>query len=120
LLPGGVQDIINKAKGEAANAGQWIQSHPLHAGLIGTGVAIGSLVSGWVIFRALRGGKGKSGRGRRYHIRSLDTRDSIVAEFPANSLERRAVLDEIDWDNKEFLEFLTLFPDVLEAEFGRR
>ena len=117
-FPRGVQDIIQTAKGHATNAGQWIQSHPLHAGLIGTGVAIGSLMAGWLIFRAIKGGKGKSGKSRRNHARSIDVTDAVLAEFPASSLEKRAILDEIDWNDEEFLEFLNLLPgveDILEA-----
>jgi hypothetical protein len=110
--PGGIQSIINKAKGQATNAGAWIQSHPLESGLIGAGVALGSAVVGWVIFRALKGGKHKSVKGRRNHPRSIDVRDEIMADFPTNAMERRAILDEIDWDDEEFLEFLSLFPGV--------
>src|SRR5947207_10391299 len=36
--PAGIQGIIHKAKGQATNAGAWIQSHPLQSGLIGAGV----------------------------------------------------------------------------------
>jgi len=107
-----IQGIIEKAKGGATNAGAWIQSHPLQAGLIGAGVALGSIVVGWVIFRALKGGKDKSGRGRRNHARSINVRDEIMAEFPTNAMERRGIVDEIDWDDEEFLQFLSLLPGV--------
>lgn len=95
---------------------QWAQSHPLQAGLIGTGVAIGTLVAGWTIFRVLRGGKGKKKKGaNRRHARSLDGLDAIKAEFPVDALEKRAVVDELDLDDEEFLEFLSLLPT--EEEF---
>jgi len=110
--PGGIHNIINKAKGQAENAGVWIQSHPLQAGLIGAGVAIGSLLVGWVVFRAVKGSKAKSGKSRRHHARSLDFSDAVMSEFPSNSLEKRAILDEIDWNDEEFLEFLNLLPEV--------
>lgn len=110
--PGGIKSIINKAKGEATNAGAWIQSHPTQAGLVGAGVALGSMLAGWVIFRALKHRKDKSGKGHRNHPRSIDVRDEIMADFPANAMERRAVMDEIDWDDEEFLEFLSLLPGV--------
>jgi len=94
---------------------QWAQSHPLQAGLIGTGVAIGTLVAGWTIFRVLRGRKGKKNGGNRRHARSLDGLDAIKAEFPVDALEKRAVIDELDLDDEEFLEFLSLLPT--EEEF---
>jgi hypothetical protein len=91
--------------------GEWVQSHPLQAGLVGAGVAIGSLVTGWVIFRALKGGKRKSDKHRR-HARSIDVVDAVKSEFPTNSIQKRAIVDEIDWDDQEFLEFMNLLPDL--------
>jgi hypothetical protein len=111
-IPAGVAGIIEMAKHQASNAGQWIQSHPLQAGLIGTGVAITSLVLGWIIFRALKGGKSKSEKNQRNHARSIDIIDAIKSEFPANSVQKRAIMDEIDWDDEEFLEFMKLLPDL--------
>jgi hypothetical protein len=89
----------------------------VQAGLIGAGVAIGSLVAGWVIFRALRGGKDKKDRSR-LHGRSINSIDAVTAELPSNAFEKRSVVEDIDWDDEEFLEFLNLFPDLEDIAAG--
>jgi hypothetical protein len=114
--PGGIHAILGKAKGHAEKATGWIQSHPLQAGLIGAGVALGSLLTGWLIFKALKGGKEKSGKGRRNHARSIDVVDAVKGEFPTNAMEKRALLDEIDFDDQEFLEFVSLLPDFSDID----
>ena len=101
---------MHKAKGTAAGVGAWINNHRLQAGLIGAGLTIGSVVAGWLIFKILRGKKSRN--GRRNHRRSVDVADDFMAEFPKNAVEKRAIMDEIDWDDEEFLEFLSLLPDV--------
>jgi hypothetical protein len=110
----GIHGVIEKAKDHAASAGEWIKEHPMQAGLIGAGVAIGSLVVGWIIFKALKGGKEKKKQGSRLHARSADPLDEVMANFPQHALERRAIIDEIDWDDEEFLEFMSLLPDLDE------
>lgn len=90
----------------------------MQAGLIGAGVALGSLLTGWLIFKALKGGKDKSergGRGRR-HARSLDVVDAVKGELPVNALEKRQILDEIDFDDDEFMEFMSLLPDFDDVD----
>ena len=90
----------------------------MQAGLIGAGVAIGSLLTGWLIFKALKGGKDKSekgSRGRR-HARSLDVIDEVKSELPMNALEKRQILDEIDFDDDEFMEFMSLLPDFEDVD----
>lgn len=71
-------------------------------------MGIGTLVLGWVFFRALKRGKDRYPR----HARSFDVSDAIKNELPHSGLEKRAVVDEIDWNNDEFLEFLELLPDL--------
>ena len=88
----------------------------MQAGLIGAGVAIGSLLTGWLIFKALKGGKDKSDKGRRRHARSIDVIDAVKGELPANALEKRQILDEIDFDDEEFVEFLSLLPDFGDVD----
>jgi len=34
-----------------------------------------------------------------------------MEEFPSTKLEKRAIIDEIDWNDEEFLEFLSLLPE---------
>jgi hypothetical protein len=110
--PGGISGIIHKAKGHASNAGDWIKKHPVGAGAIGAGVAIGSVIAGWVIFRALKGKKNRDRGNARRHARSIDVYDDVKLEFPRTGIERRAVVEEIDWDDEEFLEFLAMFPEM--------
>jgi hypothetical protein len=67
-----------------------------------------------------RGRKDRDDRGReRRHARSIDGMDEVKMSFPRNAVERRAVVDEIDWEDEEFLEFLELFPgmeDLIDFE----
>jgi hypothetical protein len=44
--------------------------------------------------------------------------DAITSEFPSSKFEKRSLVDEIDWDDEEFLEFLTLFPDLDDIAVG--
>jgi hypothetical protein len=107
--PTGFAGIIEAAKGHATNAKEWIQSHPLQSALIGSGIAIGTAVAGWLIYKALKKAKGKK---ERSHPKLFDLVDGIKEEFPKNHLQRRNVIEEIDWNDPEFLEFLELFPDL--------
>jgi hypothetical protein len=36
--------------------------------------------------------------------------------LPANALEKRQILDEIDFDDEEFVEFLSLLPDFGDVD----
>lgn len=105
--------IVDKAKEHASNAIEWAKGHPWQAAGIGAGVAIGTAVIGWLVFKALKGGKAK-GKGKGKHgKRSVeDFHADIMEEFPTNKLERRAVLDEIDWEDEEFVEFLQTLPQI--------
>jgi hypothetical protein len=105
--------IVDKAKEHASNAIEWAKGHPWQAAGIGAGVAIGTAVIGWLVFKALKGGKAK-GKGKGKHgKRSVeDFHADIMEEFPTNKLERRAVFDEIDWEDEEFREFLNTLPQI--------
>jgi hypothetical protein len=104
--------LIAKAQQHGANAIEWVKRNPLPAAAIGTGVALGTAVVGWLIYKAIKGGKQK-GKGGRRERRSIDEfHAEFLEEFPANRLEKRAILDEIDFDDEEFLEFLSLLPNV--------
>ena len=95
---------------------EWIGSHKLQAGLIGAGVALGSLVVGWAIFRAIKARKAKkAGNNRRHHARSFDDLDDFnadVLDSINHHLAQRNPLDGIDLEDKEFLEFLAEFEDT--------
>jgi hypothetical protein len=94
---------------------EWIGSHKLQAGLIGAGVALGSIVAGWAIFRAIKARKAKKGgNNRRHHSRSFNEFDDFNAEVMADinhHLAQRDPLEGIDLEDKEFLEFLASFED---------
>jgi hypothetical protein len=115
--PPGIHGYIYKAKGHGENAIQWAKENPTQAALIGAGVTIGTLLAGWTIWRVLGKKKRRNGgRQRRNHARSIDIADEIKAEFPATAMEKRALLDEIDFDDEEFLEFLELFPSAEDVD----
>ena len=61
-----------------------------------------------------KGKRSKNYSGRRYYRRDLDSTDEFITEFPKNHIERREIMDEIDWDDEEFLEFLSMIPEVEE------
>jgi len=64
-----------------------------------------------LIYKALKKAKGKKDRG---HQKLLDLVDGIKEEFPKNNLQKRNVVEEIDWNDPEFLEFLELFPELTD------
>jgi hypothetical protein len=92
-------------KGLAQGAGNWVKSHPLQAGLIGTGVAVGSLLVGWLVFKALKKGKNKKSR---YQARSIDLYDDVLHSLPSTEEEKLELLAEIDMEDEEFLQFMEL------------
>ena len=42
--------------------------------------------------------------------------DDIKAEFPANAFEKRALIEEIDLTDEDFLDFLELLPSAEDPE----
>ena len=115
--PDGIHGVVHKAKEHTQNAVDWTKEHPAEAALIGAGVTIGTLLAGWTIWRAFgpRRRRYENGR-RRNQARSIDIVDELKAGFPANAMEKRALLDEIDIDDEEFLEFLELFPSATNTD----
>ena len=89
----------------------WASGNPWQAGAVGAGVALGTAIVGWIIFKALQGGREKSRGGHREKRYVEDFHADIMEEFPSTKLEKRAIIDEIDWNDEEFLEFLSLLPE---------
>jgi hypothetical protein len=100
----GVAALVGKLKGLAQGAGFWVKSHPLQAGLIGSGVLVGSLLVGWLALKALKNKKNKKMRG--HHKRNYDPLDAI---FDMTEEEKLRYLAEFDPEDPEFVEFMKNF-----------
>ena len=117
--PEGWEGILEKTQGKIGDVMQWASEHPAQAYLVGAGATLGAALAYWAIYRAIKNRKSKedkneteASRRRRRHPRDF----SPDKTKRANTDETGAALDEIDWNDNDFLEFLAgSVPELAEA-----